>query len=157
MWKAKIYIETTLKGPTVKDGAYGAILEFIKKDGTPVTKEVYGVEKETTQHRSALLAIIKALACFNKGRCEIEIVLSNVFICNAIAQGRPEQWDRQEWKNTKDQEVAHKNLWQQFLEAAKKHEIKVTHRKTHEYSKIMVVEMRKKLAESQETLGKKGI
>lgn len=157
MWKAKIYIETTLKGPTVKDGAYGAILEFIKKDGTPVTKEIYGVEKETTQHRSTLLAVIAALGCFDKGRCEIEIILGNVFVYNAITQERPEQWQRQEWKNTKDQEVSHKNLWQQFLEGANKHEIKMSYQKTHEYSKFMVAEMRKKLRESQETLGEKGI
>lgn len=156
MKKAKIYIETTLKGPTVKDGAYAAVLEFICRGNVPFTKKIYGMEEDTTYHRSTLLAMLMALRCFDKGKCEIEIITGDVFVANAIKQKRPAEWSRQEWKNSKKKDVVHKDLWQQFLEEMDKHEITVTLRKTNAYSKDMVSEMRRRLKKDGKTSGDLG-
>ena len=36
MKTVKVYIETTITGPFVRDGKYGAALVFIKQNGGPV-------------------------------------------------------------------------------------------------------------------------
>lgn len=147
MKKAKIYTETTLKGPSVKDGAYGAVIEYILKDGKTVTKGFYRIERNTTHHRSALQAILLGLSRFRE-RCEIELVTGDVFIANSINQERPKNWSRQEWKNSKSEEVKNKDLWQQFLEELDKHEITVVFSKTNIYSKEMVANMQKQLKDA---------
>lgn len=151
MKKAKIYIETTLKSPTVKNGAYAAVLEFICKGNVPVTKIMSGSEENTTYHRSTLLAMLMALKCFNKGKCEIEIITGDTFVASAINQKRPAEWSRQEWKNSKKKDVVHKDLWQQFLEEMDKHKITVTLSKSCVYSKDMWIEMEKELKNMEKT------
>ena len=44
MQEVKIYIETSLQGPAIKDGRYAAIVEYISKSGSPITREVMGEE-----------------------------------------------------------------------------------------------------------------
>ena len=45
MQKATIYIETTIKGPSVGNGDYAAEIEYIRKNGEPETREVLGEEE----------------------------------------------------------------------------------------------------------------
>ena len=145
MKKAKIYIETTVKGPSVKTGAYGVVLEFIAKSGKRFVRGRYGIEEDTTHHRSVLMAMILGLKRFDRGRCEIEIITGDKFIVNAIERGRPADWNRQEWKNSKKQDVAHRDLWQQFLSEMDRHKITVTFSKINVYSEKMLREMNQKL------------
>ena len=58
MKTVKVYIETTITGPFVRDGKYGAALVFIKQNGEVKDLFVQGEETETTHNRSVLLAMI---------------------------------------------------------------------------------------------------
>lgn len=104
MQKATIYVETTIKGPTVKDGTYAAEIEYIRKNGEPETREVVGEEKNTTYNRTTLLAIVTALKRFNRP-CEIEIVTSNGFIKNTVECGNLSKWQENEWKTSKGEDI----------------------------------------------------
>lgn len=100
----KIYIETTLAGPVVLDGKYSAIVEFIKKTGEPVTREIYGEEEATTWHRSTLLAAVKAIKVLTKP-CEVELITQSSFVANMVNGGKIENWKRSEWKKASGQEI----------------------------------------------------
>lgn len=138
-----IYIETTLAGPTVKDGAYGAVVEYITPSGRIVTREVSGKETQTTWHRSALLAVVKALEILTHP-CEVTVITSCRFIANMINSDNVEHWKREEWKKSSGEDVKHKELWQQYAEYAEKHRITAEYEKKHKYSKEILKKIRKK-------------
>lgn len=48
MMKVQIYVTTTLAGPAVKDGNYGAVVEYITPKGHKEIRTVTGFEK--TRH-----------------------------------------------------------------------------------------------------------
>lgn len=140
MQKATIYIETTIKGPSVRNGAYAAEIEYIRRNGEPETREVLGEEENTTYNRTTLLAIVTALKRFNRP-CEIEIVTSNNFVKNTIECGNLLKWQENGWKNSKEEDIKNKELWQEFAQEMKKHKIAVTLWKNHAYSGILKMKM----------------
>ncbi len=133
MKSVKIYIGTQLKGPCVKDGRYAAVVEYISRAG-PVTREVSGMEEGTTYYRSVLLAIVKSLKILNVA-CSVTIYTDCVFVKNTVERGNPEAWKRAEWMKPDGEEVKNKELWQQFAELQKVHEIGFRFSKHNDYSK----------------------
>ncbi len=133
MQKVSIYIETSLKGPCVKDGWYATTLEYVKTNGEIETRNVFGTEEETTYHRLVLLGIVKTLDLLNVG-CDVTVYTDSKYIINQVECENPEAWNRSEWLNAKGKGVIHKDLWQQFLEQKEKHQITLTLSKHHEYS-----------------------
>ena len=142
--KVTIYIETTLAGPGIRDGSYGAVVEYINSKGDPITREVYGSEKGTTWHRSVLMAAVKALSILNRP-CDVALVTRCSFVANTINNGRVENWRRSEWKKSSGEDVKNKELWQEFADIAKKHKITATFCKHHEY----VRSLRKSITKEQ--------
>ena len=132
MKTVKIYIETTVKGPAVRDGKYAAALVFTKADGESVTRIVTGEEEETTYNRSTLLAAIRALKRLNQP-CHVVIYTDCAYVKNMVEQGNPERWRRAEWKKAAGGEVQNRELWQLFLEEKEKHEIEFRFSKYSDY------------------------
>lgn len=132
MKNVKVFVKTSLQGPCIKDGSYAAVVEYISRKG-PVTREVSGQEKETTYHRSALLAIIKALALLNTA-CYVTVYTDSVFVKNTVERGSPRKWRRDEWKKADGEDVKNRDLWQQYVELADKHEITFRFSKHNDYT-----------------------
>ena len=132
MKTVKIYIETTVKGPVVRNGKYAAALVFTKADGESVTRIVTGEEGETTYNRSVLLAAIRALKRLNQP-CHVVIYTDCAYVKNMVEQGNPERWRRAEWKKATGGEVQNRELWQLFLEEKEKHEIEFRFSKYSDY------------------------
>lgn len=118
MQEVKIYIETSIQGPCVKDGWYAAIMECETKKG-PAQAGFVDMEKDTTYHRSTLLAAVKALQRLKP--CKVTIYTNSSFVANMTKQKKPEAWQRCEWKNSKGRDVEHKDLWQQYIDEEKRH------------------------------------
>lgn len=118
MKEVKIFIETSLQGPCVKDGWYATIMECMTQKG-PAQIGFAEMEKDTTYHRSTLLAIVKALQRLKP--CKAIIYTNSTFIVDMAKQKKPEIWKRCEWKNAKEKDVEHKDLWQQYLDEEKRH------------------------------------
>ena len=134
-FKVRVFIKTSLTGPVIKDGQYAAIVEYEGKEG-PITREVSESETETTFNRLVLMAMLKALQILTK-RCSVVIYTDCSFIRDMVCQNRPEAWKRQEWKKPSGEDVKNKELWQQYLEEAGKHDIEIRYSKHHgflEYS-----------------------
>ncbi len=135
METVRIYIETSFRGPAVKDGKYAAAL-VITKHGRDSSRIVSGEENETTFNRCTLLAIIKALQRMTR-KCHIIIYTDNSYVKNMIEQGNPEKWRRSEWKKAAGTEVQNKELWKLFLEEKDKQEMEVQFCQTSEYKETL--------------------
>lgn len=136
MKTVKIYIETSLTAPAVKDGKYVAALVFTKAGGESEVRFATGQEKESTFNRLTLLAMTAALRRM-KEKCHIVMYTQNAYVKNMIEQGNPERWHRSEWKKAAGTEVQNKELWQLFLEQADKQEIEVRFSKHSEYKETL--------------------
>ena len=138
MKKVEIYIETTIKGPVVKDGKYAAALVFTKSTGESEDRFVKGEEPDTTFNRSILLAMIQALEKFTEA-CHITFHMGKSYVKNMVEAGNPEKWKRAEWRRTQGKEVQNKDLWELYLEKSGKfdHKIEFAWSKAHEYTGIL--------------------
>lgn len=156
MKEVKIYIETSLAGPCVKDGWYAAILECQTAKG-PATKGFVGMEEKTTYNRSALLAAVKALQKLKP--CRAVIYTNCAFIINTFENGRLEDWRRAEWRKASGEEVKNKELWQQFLEEEKRvGKIGFRFSKHHDYRPLlqeMIAEEQNRSRKKSETTAEK--
>lgn len=85
MQEVRIYIETSLRGPCIKDGWYAAVVECQTSKGT-ASMGFAGMERETTYYRTTLIAIIKAM---QRIRCQCRVVIYTycTFIKGMFEQG----------------------------------------------------------------------
>lgn len=128
----EIYIETSFKGPLVRDGKYASVLVTTGRTGVHELF-VYGEEEETTFNRCTLLAAIRALQRMNR-KCHIILYTSNLYVKNMIEQGNPEKWRRAEWKKAAGTEVHNKELWMIFLEEKDQQDLEVRYCKESKYT-----------------------
>lgn len=135
MQTVKIYIETSFKGPLVKDGKYAAVLVTTGRDRV-YELTVTGEEGETTFNRCTLLAAIRALQRINR-RCHVIIFTDNLYVKSMIEQGNPEKWRRAEWKKAAGTKVQNQELWKLFLKEKDKQELEVRYCQCSEYTGIL--------------------
>lgn len=131
MMEVKIYIETTLCGPGIKDGWYAAAIEYMTGKG-PAVLGIVGMEKETTYYRSVLLAAVKALERLRE-RCGVRIYTRCSFVKDMVEKGNLESWGRSGWVKPGGGEVANKELWQQLLRQLGYHRIEFCFSRHHGY------------------------
>ena len=97
-------------------GGWGAILAF---NGT--RKELYGGEKNTTNNRMELTAVIRALESLTRG-CAVEIHTDSQYVKNGI-ETWIHGWKRNGWKTADKKPVKNVELWQALESAIQRHQI----------------------------------
>ncbi len=85
-----------------------------------IRKTISGGEKETTNNRMELMAVIRGLETL-KQECMVDIYSDSAYVVNAIEKGWIENWQKNGWKTAKKDDVLNKDLWQKLLELTKKH------------------------------------
>ena len=105
-------------------GGWGAILEY---KGT--RKELSGGEKQTTNNRMELLAVISALSAL-KEPCAVTLYTDSQYFANAVNQGWLYAWKKKGWRR-KDGELKNPDLWQTLDGLLHTHEVKVVWVKGH--------------------------
>lgn len=98
-------------------GGWGAILRYKGHE-----KEISGGEKDTTNNRMELLAVISALECL-KEPCSVEVCTDSQYIANAFAKGWLETWQKNGWKTSAKKPVKNRELWERLLVQAGRHDI----------------------------------
>lgn len=99
-------------------GGWGALLRY--KD---IEKELSGGEKNTTNNRMELTAVIEALKAL-KTTCNITLYTDSKYVMCGITEWM-ENWKRNGWRTTnKKSDVKNVDLWQQLDELITKHEIR---------------------------------
>lgn len=114
-----LYIDTSVRGPQRKKGAYGFILETITAEGPATLSKITKLE-ETTEHQSLCLAIREALQRIKKP-CQVVVHTQSEYIVAAIKFWL-QTWKYSDWLNAKGKEVADADSWQ---EIASRYEIEL--------------------------------
>ncbi len=97
-------------------GGFGAILKSGKK-----VREFSACEEMTTNNRMELLGVITALEALKKP-CRIRITTDSTYVVKGMTKWI-DNWIKQNWKNSRKQEVLNRDLWERLLKAAGRHEI----------------------------------
>lgn len=98
-------------------GGWGAILM-----ASGVKKEISGGEKQTTNNRMELSAVIFALEEL-KRPCEVNIYSDSAYVVNAFQQNWISGWIKNGWKNSAKAPVANSDLWIRLIELTKIHKV----------------------------------
>lgn len=116
MSKITIYTDGACSGnPGI--GGWGAILLYQER-----RKEIYGGDKYTTNNKMELTAVIEALSTLKRENCDIEIYTDSQYVKKGITEWLF-NWKKNNWKNSKKQEVLNRDLWEKLDILTSKHNI----------------------------------
>ncbi len=101
----------------------GGYCAFLVYKGTE--KCISGGEKETTNNRMELLAVISALEAL-KEPCSVEVVSDSKYVVDAIDKGWLWTWEKRGWKKADKKPVLNIELWQRLLPLLEKHQVRFT-------------------------------
>ena len=129
MSKITIYTDGACSGnPGI--GGWGAILLYQEH-----RKEIYGGDKYTTNNKMELTAVIEALSILKKENCDIEIYTDSQYVKKGITEWLF-GWKKNNWKNSKKQEVLNRDLWEKLDILTLKHNIEWFWVKGHNDNKL---------------------
>ena len=106
-------------------GGWAAILRF---NGTE--KELSGGEKDTTNNRMELTAVIKALEQL-KYPCSVKLTTDSKYVCDAINQKWVYAWRDNSWRKKDKKPALNIDLWQQLLPLLETHMVEFVWVKGH--------------------------
>ena len=106
-------------------GGWGAVLRFAGKE-----KELSGGEKETTNNRMELTAVIKALSAL-KEPCKVKLTTDSKYVCDAINQRWVYGWRANGWRKADKKPALNVDLWEELLPLLETHEVEFLWVKGH--------------------------
>ena len=107
MTQVVIYTDGACKG-NPGPGGWGVLLR--SPDGTE--KELCGGERETTNNRMEMMAVIEALAAL-KRPCDVTLFLDSQYVLKGITEWLP-GWKAKGWRTAAKQPVKNVDLWQRL-------------------------------------------
>lgn len=105
-------------------GGWGTILVYNGHE-----KEISGGSPSTTNNQMELQAVIEGLKLL-KEPCKILIRSDSNYVLKGISEWLP-GWQRNNWRNSAKKPVKNSDLWKEYLELSKDHEIEVEWVKGH--------------------------
>lgn len=124
MKKVCIYTDGACSG-NPGPGGWAAILSCMGRE-----KELSGGERETTNNRMELRAVIEALSAL-KEPCEVELWTDSQYIARAINEGWLAGWKRCGWRR-KEGELKNPELWQRLDALLGEHKVTVNWLRGHD-------------------------
>ena len=106
-------------------GGWGTIL--IYKD---VKKEISGGSPNTTNNIMEITAVIEGLKLL-KEPCNVQIYSDSAYVVNAFKDHWVEGWIKNNWKNSKKEEVKNKELWLELISLLDIHNVQFNKVKGH--------------------------
>ena len=116
MKKIEIYTDGACSGNPGK-GGWGAILVYNGNE-----RELKGGEKETTNNRMELTAVISALKAL-KEPCEVSLTTDSKYVCDAVNKGWVYSWQKNGWKKADKKPALNVDLWEQLLPLLETHNV----------------------------------
>lgn len=107
-------------------GGWGAVLEYKQH-----TKEIFGGEKNTTNNRMEMTALIKALEAINKSDQAIAVFSDSSYLVECFRKKWYVKWKNNGWMTTKKTEVENRDLWENLFELVSRHNIEFYRVKGH--------------------------
>lgn len=116
MKKLDIYTDGACSGNPGK-GGWGAVLVYKGAE-----KEISGAEKQTTNNRMELTAVIKALQLL-KEPCEVNLTTDSKYVCDAVNKGWVYGWKKKGWIKSDKKPALNVDLWEELLEQLRIHDV----------------------------------
>lgn len=138
-----IYIVTSVRAPAKRKAAGMYILEFIKENGEPATRNEVIYCDKTGENELVLQLLGSAFSRLRKP-CSVLVNTTCQHVLNVFDNFWLPIWEKNGWKNAKGKEVGNKELWQQLREAMEDHLVSVTDEE-HSYKNIMQDTLRHEL------------
>jgi len=97
-------------------GGWGALIKY-----NNATKEISGSEKNTTNNRMEMMAVIKALKYIDT-KSQINLYTDSKYVKEGITNWII-SWKKNNWKNSQKKDVKNKDLWVELDSLSLKHNI----------------------------------
>lgn len=111
-----IYTDGACRGNPGR-GGWGAILVY-----GSIEKELSGGERETTNNRMELTAVISALQALREP-CEVTLTSDSKYVIDAITKGWAESWRAKGWRKADKSPALNVDLWEVLLALLEKHKV----------------------------------
>ena len=111
----EIYSDGACKG-NPGPGGWGVLLRYGKHE-----KQLYGGERETTNNRMELMAVIEGLQRLKRSS-RVRVITDSQYVKNGITQWI-HNWKRNGWKTAARQPVKNADLWQLLDREVAKHQV----------------------------------
>ena len=98
-------------------GGWGAILRF-----NGVEKELSGGEKDTTNNRMELTAVLKGLKAL-KEPCKVILTTDSKYVSDGISKGWAQSWKNNGWRKADKKPALNPDLWDELLSLLTIHEV----------------------------------
>ena len=108
MKSVQIYTDGACSG-NPGPGGWGAILSYNGRE-----KELSGGEKNTTNNRMELTAVISALEAL-KEPCEVELYSDSKYVIDALSKGWARSWKAKNWIKSDKKPALNPDLWEKLL------------------------------------------
>ena len=122
MNKVTIYTDGAARGNPDGPGGYGAVLQFVDRNGTLHERELSQGYAKTTNNRMELMAVIAALEALTRP-CAVELFSDSKYVVDAFNEHWIDRWIRNGWKKADKTPVLNVDLWQRLLAAKEKHDV----------------------------------
>ncbi|MFD0711904.1 ribonuclease HI [Paenibacillus sp. GCM10027626] len=128
MKEVEIYTDGACSG-NPGPGGYGAVLFYGKH-----MKEISGGEKDSTNNRMEIRAVIEALKLL-KEPCKAKVYSDSAYVVNCFHKNWLKGWLRNGWVNSKGQPVENRDLWQMLWSLMQQHQVTYIKVKGHSDNK----------------------
>jgi len=91
---------------------------------------ITGSEKETTNNRMELTAVVEALRVL-KQRCRVLVHTDSSYVVNAFHEGWIDRWLAKGWKTAGKTPVKNRDLWESLLSLTGRHDVRFVKVKGH--------------------------
>lgn len=116
MKKVEIFTDGACSG-NPGPGGYGVILKYKGSE-----KELSGGERETTNNRMELTAVITGLSAL-KEPCEVELYSDSKYIIDAVTKGWAKKWQSNGWIKGDKKPALNSDLWEKLLLLLEVHKV----------------------------------
>lgn len=114
--KVTIYTDGACSG-NPGAGGWAAVLKYKE-----IEKEICGGEKNTTNNRMELLAVIKSLEQL-KEPCNIDLYSDSKYVIDSITKGWAKNWKAKGWKKSNKEPAKNSELWDKLLNLLEIHTV----------------------------------
>lgn len=142
-FKVTIYIETSFHGPAIRQAAGAWLIEYIKTNGDPETRQGIISKEKTTENALALELLKVALEKLTKP-CSIRVNTECDHILNVMRNYWLPRWEKNDWRNSKNKPVKNAELWQQCQELMMAHSVTFDNGE-NSYRKVMQADIKKEM------------
>lgn len=98
-------------------GGWGAVLRYNGKE-----KELCGGEKETTNNRMELTAVIESLKAL-KFPCNVSVTTDSKYVYESVTKGWVYKWKANGWRKPDKKPALNSDLWSELLNLLEIHNV----------------------------------